>query len=78
MSYCPPIHVENLPEDLWSRNIKKRTFGHVHQAMIQISICFRIVESESSLGAIWIAKDAMFLQTDNEDFDQTTRIRRRI
>ena len=37
-------------------------------AKIQISLRIRAVWSESSLGAIWIAKDAKFLHADNEDW----------
>ena len=50
------------------------TFRHVRSAKIQISICE--VWSESSLTAFWIAKDAKFLQADNEDSDQTVRMHR--
>ena len=48
-------------------NVRKRTFGHVRQAKIQISLRFRAVWSESSLRAFWITKDAKFLHVDNED-----------
>ena len=54
-----------------SRNIRKRTFGNVRPAKIQISLRIRAVWSESSLGAFWIAKDASFLHADNEYTDQT-------
>ena len=47
------------------RNVRKRTFGHVHPAKIQISLRIRAVWSESSLGAFWIAKEATFLDADN-------------
>ena len=43
----------------------------VRQAKIQI-------RSESSLGAVWIAKDAKFFHVDNEDSDQTAGMRRQI
>ena len=39
-----------------SRNVRKRTFRHVHPAKIQIRLRNRAVWSESSLGAFWIAK----------------------
>ena len=42
-----------------SRNVWKRPFGHVRPAKIQISLRIRAVWSESSLGAFWIAKDAV-------------------
>ena len=40
-------------------NVRKRTFGHVRPAMIQISLRIRAVWSESSLGIFWIAKGAI-------------------
>ena len=58
-----------------SRNVRKRTFVHVHPAMIQISLRIRAVWSESSLSADLIAKDAKFLHADNEDSNQTARMR---
>ena len=48
-------------------NVRKRTFGHMRPAKIQISLRIRAVWSESPLGAYWIAKDAKFLHADNED-----------
>ena len=39
------------------RHVRKGTFGHMRPAEIQISLRIRAVWSESSLGAIWIAKD---------------------
>ena len=48
-----------------SHSVRKYTFGHVHQVMIQISLCIWAVWSESSLVAFWIAKDAKFLHVDN-------------
>ena len=59
------------PINYMSRNVRKRTSGHVHPAKIKISLSFRAVWSESSLGIFWIAKNAKFLRADNEDFDQT-------
>ena len=50
----------------------------MRRAQIQISLRIRTVLSESSLGAFWIAKDAKFLDADNEDSDQTARMRRLI
>ena len=47
-------------------------------AKIQISLHFPAVRPESSLGAIWIAKDATSLHADKEDSDQTARMRRLI
>ena len=35
-------------------------------------------ESEPSKGIIWIAKDTKFIHADNEDTDQTARMRRLI
>ena len=54
--------------------VRKRTSGFVRPAKIQISLRIRAVWSESSLGAFWIAKDAEFLQTDNEDSDRTAHM----
>ena len=51
--------------------------GKAHLAKILISLRIRAVWSESSLGAILIAKDAVF-HADNEDSDQTARMRRMI
>ena len=44
-----------------SRNVRKRAFGHVCPAKIQISLRIRTVWSEPSLGAILTAKDAVSL-----------------
>ena len=57
---------------------QKCTVGHVRTVKIQISLCNRAGWSESSLGAIWIAKDARFLHTDKVDSDQTAWMRRLI
>ena len=61
-----------------SPNMRNGTFGHVGPAKIQISLRIRAVWSESSLGAFCIVKDAKFLHADNEDSDQTARMRRLI
>ena len=47
-------------------------------AKIQIRLLINAVWSESSLDAFWIAKDAKVLHADNEDSDQTGRMRRLI
>ena len=52
-----------------SRNGRKRTFTHVRLAKIQIRLRICAVWSESSQGAFWIAKDAMFHYADNEVSD---------
>ena len=48
-------------------------------AKIQISLRIRAVWSESSLGSFWIAKDKKkkkkYIYADNEDSDQTARMR---
>ena len=59
-------------------DVLNRIFLHVRLVMIQIRLRIRAVWSESSLGAFWISKDAQFLHTDNEDSDQTVRMRRLI
>ena len=61
-----------------TRNDRKRNFGHVRPAKIQISLRIRAVWSESSLSAFSIAKDTKILYADNEDSDQTARMRRLI
>ena len=53
---------------------KKRAFGHVRPARIQISLRIRAVKLESSLGAFWIAKCSKCLLADNEDSNQTARM----
>ena len=47
----------------------------MHPAKIQISLRILTVWSESSLGAFWIAGDTKFLLADNEQSDQTVRMR---
>ena len=48
-----------------SLNVRTPNFGHVHPTMIQISLHIYPVQSESSLCAFRIAKDAKFLDADN-------------
>ena len=50
----------------------------VRPAKTQISLGIRLVWSESSLCAQWVAKDPRFLHVDNEDSDQTGRMPRLI
>ena len=50
----------------------------VRPATTQISLGIRLVLSESSLCAQWIAKDPSFLHADSEDSDQTGRMPRLI
>ena len=57
-------------------NVKRRTFGPVCSAKIQISLRIRADWWESSLSAVWKAKDAKFLHADNADSDQTARMHR--
>ena len=45
----------------------------VRPGNLQISVYICAVCSESSLGAFWTAKDATFLNADNEDSNQTAR-----
>ena len=54
-------------------DVIRRTFGHVRPANVQISMRIRAVCSESSFD-----KDAKLLHADNEDSDQTARMRRLI
>ena len=57
-----------------SRNVRKRNFGYLRTAEIQIirSLIWTL------LGAFWIAKGAKFLHECNKDSDQTTRMRKLI
>ena len=48
-------------------DIGKCTFRHVHPVKIQISLCIHAVQSESSLKAFWIAKNAKFLHASIKD-----------
>ena len=48
-----------------SRNVRQRTFGYLRPANIQVSLRFRALCSESSLGAFLIAKNAKILHADN-------------
>ena len=50
----------------------------VRPAKTQISLGIRLVWSESSLCARWVAKDTAFLRADSEDSDQTGRMPRLI
>ena len=61
-----------------NRNVRWRTCGPVRQAMIQLSLYISTVWSESSVGAVWIARDVKFLRAVNKDSDQTARMRRLI
>ena len=61
-----------------NRNVKKRTFGQVRQAKIQISLRIRAFWSEYSLIAFRIAKEVKFLHADIEDSDQIARMHRLI
>ena len=49
----------NFPTKKINRSVRKRIFGHVRPARIQIRLRIRAVWSESSLGAFWRAKDAV-------------------
>ena len=50
-----------------SHNVRRRTFGHVRLAKIQISLRICAFWPDSSLSAFLIAKNALFLHVDNED-----------
>ena len=65
------MKLKTLKLVLLSPNVRKRTFGHMRPAKIQI---IRAVWSESSLGEFLIAKDAIFLHAENEDSDQTAHM----
>ena len=57
------------------RKVRKRTFVHVRSANIQVRLRIRAVRSGASF---WIAKDARVIHADNEDSDQTARMRKLI
>ena len=61
-----------------SRNIRKRTFGHVRPAKIQISLNILTVCSESSVDVFLDSEGNKVSYADNEDLDQTARMRRLI
>ena len=54
------------------------TFRHMRPVKIQISLRIRAGWSESSLGAFWKAKDTKFLRANDEESDETVRVRRLI
>ena len=60
-------------------NVRKRTFGHVRPANIQIRLR-KFAQSDQNLhwSHFWKVKDAKFLHADNEDSDQTAQMRRLI
>ena len=72
------MQIKLLAATSFSHNVRKRAVAHARPAKILISLRIRADWSESSLGAIWIAKDAKFLHADNEDSNQTARMRRLI
>ena len=57
-------------------NERKRIFGHVRPAKIQISCAFSFIRICAR--RILASKDAKFLLADNEDSNQTARMRRLI
>ena len=65
----------NMPQKT-TRNFRTPTVGHVRPAKIQIRLRIRAVWSESSLGAFWKANEIFLHHEDNEDSEQTVRIRR--
>ena len=44
---------------IYEQNIRKRTFGHVYTAKIQINLRLRASWPEYSLGTFWTAKNDM-------------------
>ena len=68
-SHAKYANVINVYAISLSRNVRKRTFEHVRPAKIQIRLRIRTVWSESSLGAFWIAKDAVSPLVENEESD---------
>ena len=69
----------NLSVSVMSESQRQSSiFRHLRPEKIKISLRIRAVWSKSSLCAFWIAKNAMFLRVDNEDFDQAVWIYRLI
>ena len=62
----------------WAAKSENIPFGRVRPAKIQMSLRTRTLGSESSLAAFCITKYAKFLHAENEDSDQTARMRRLI
>ena len=52
-----------------SLNVRKRTFGHMRLAKIQITLHIGTVLSENALYTVWIAKYSNFLHADNKNSD---------
>ena len=69
-----PAELIKTPNKNISLKVRKRTFGHVRPAKIQISLRIRAVWSESSLGAFWITKDVTFLHADCEDWSSLASV----
>ena len=65
-----------------NRNVRKRTFGYICPAKIQISASDQSAHSRILIriffGRIWIAKDVKFLHVDKKDSDQTARMNKLI
>ena len=74
MIYGPTCHVSRF-KCAFELNYQKTYFRTCALSKIQISRRIRTVRSEPSLGAFRKAKDAKFLHADNEDSDQTARMR---
>ena len=54
------------------RNVRKRTFGHVRPAKIEIRLRIRSVGSESSLAVILIFSAARIFHVDSEALRKQT------
>ena len=77
---CPSVPPPDNWKKLWKRDEPQRPktylqIEYVRPAKIQISLRIRAYWSESSLGGFRIAKEAKSLRADNEDSDQTARMR---
>ena len=78
--YIPDINKKTLqfymfPDNQIEEIEPKRQKTYLHPVKTQVSLCICAVWSESSLTAFWIVKGVKFLYADNEDSDQTTRMR---
>ena len=74
---CLQLAIANKENEI-VHTVRKGTIGHARPAKIQISLRNRAGLSESSLAAVWIAKEANFPNANIKDSDQTAPMRRLI
>ena len=71
LHFCPTYWIVSNWFRKMSRLMTKPTKWHVRPTKAQISLGIRPVWWESSLCALWIAKDPRLLHADSKDSDQT-------